>query len=313
MSWIGSVVRALGALLPRSPSAMPPVESKRNQIVLITGASRGIGLATAIYLAQKGHVVYAMARSRPSDAHTYASNLRFDEVDVCDPIAIKQLIDRILRKEGRLDVLINNAAYALAGPIECLNMERVERQMDVNFHGAIRMCQAVLPQMRKQRRGHIINVSSTQGVYGLPFGSLLSASKAALESLSEALSVEVAPWSIAVSIVQPGMVATDFTVALGFADGQEAPYLDGWEIVAKSLGEKRTPSKECQTPEEVAEFLHRIIQAPRPQLRYQTSKTARYEVALWIKDLTGCKYARRMRACFASIPTIRTAREPHQM
>jgi len=242
-----------------------------NKVVLITGASRGIGRATAEYLAEQGYTVYAPPRN---------------SLDVTNPS--EKLIDAIVEKEGRIDVVINNAAYALAGPLECLTLDEMHAQMEVNFFGPIRVCQAVLPQMRKQKSGHIINISSEQGSYGLPYGSLYTASKAALESLSEALSIELLPWNIKISIVQPGMVATNFTVQLGTREVND--YSKVCQKIADSLTEVRTPSETCQSPQEVAQFLCNVIEDPNPKLRYQTSKSAEESVSHFLKDPSGQEY-----------------------
>jgi len=169
-------------------------------------------------------------------------------------------------------------------------MAEIQDQMNVNFFGVIRVCQAVLPQMRKQKSGHIINISSEQGIYGLPYGSLYTSSKAALESLSEALSVELLPWNITVSIVEPGMVATNFSVKLGSRTVNKNPYEKICERITSSLTDKRNPSVDCQTPEEVAQFLYTVIVDPKPQLRYQTSKAAETLVSQFIKDPSGQEY-----------------------
>ena len=217
-------------------------------------------------------------------------------MDVTDPSAVHAVVNEIIEKESCLDILINNAGFALGGPLECLSMEEIFEQMDVNFFGAVRTCQEVLPHMRKQRGGHIINISSEQGLYGLPYGSLYTSSKAALESLSEALSIEVLPWNIIVSLVEPGLVATDFTVKLGTRTLEPNPYQKILDAIAASLQEKREPSESCQSPEEIAKLLQKVIEDPEPKLRYQTSELAKETASNIIKDTTGNEYSKRMKS-----------------
>lgn len=267
-------------------SLQPP-----KKVVLITGASRGIGLATAQELANRGYRVYAGVRNTEAlDATLLHPEIYPQTIDVSDESTIQRAVQTILQTEGRIDILINNAGYGLAGPLECLSMEEIYDQMDVNFFGAIRMCQAVLPQMRKQKSGRILNISSEQGIYGLPYGSLYTCSKAALESLSEALRVELSPWNIFVSIVEPSAVATNFSLKLGSRTIDQTPYAKICERLELSLLEPREPSETCQTAQEVAQFVLQVIEHPKPLLRYQTSKAAEEAVSRFHKDMSGQEY-----------------------
>lgn len=295
MNLVFRMLIVMWALLPLNHLFADQVCSQ-NKVVLITGASRGIGLATAEYLAEKGYRVYAGIRSLSTSHLPTHANLRYEVLDVTDFSVIQRVVEKVIKSEGRLDILINNAGYALGGPLEYLSIKEIQEQMDVNFFGAIRMIQEVLPQMRAQRSGHIINISSEQGVYGQPYGSLYTASKAALESLSEALSLEVAAWNVSVSIVEPGMVATNFVVKLGSRQVKDHPYQKINEMIAKSLEVKREPSETCQTPLQIAHCLLKVIEDPQPQLRYQTSMQAEKTVAKHITDLTGNEYFKQMKA-----------------
>lgn len=269
------------------------------KVVLITGASRGIGRATAEHLAKNGYRVYAGMRQGDFSSSSL-EDLRFEILDVTETSTVQQAVRKIIEEEGHLDILINNAGYGLIGPLECLSMHEIFEQMDVNFFGVIRVCQEVLPQMRAQKSGRIINISSEQGVYGQPFCSLYTSSKAALESLSEALSIEVLPWNISLSIVEPGPVATDcnFAAKLGQKKLTANPYQRINDQIAEALKEKRVPSELYQSPEEVAQFLQAVIEDPDPRLRYQTSKATEEKVSLYLKDISGREYTQRMKPLF---------------
>src|ERR1700722_5038063 len=269
--------------------------AERGRVVLITGASRGLGMATAKCLADNDYRVYAGVRDL--SAFSDQKNLSFVKLDVTDIATIRLTVNQIIAKEGRLDVLINNAAYDVAGPLESLPMEEMQRQVDVNFFGPIQVCQEVLPQMRKQKSGHIINISSEQGIYGCCYGSLYSASKAALESVSEALSIELMPWNIHVSIVEPGLITTKFTIQMGSKVIDGNPYKKIVDTIEKSLNERiahpelLTPS---QSASEVAEFILDVIEDPTPKLRYQTSEACKEIVSLKLTDLSGENYLAKM-------------------
>lgn len=272
------------------------LEQMNGKIVLITGCSRGIGHAAAELLAEKGYVVYATMRNLNIPSPPPNKRLYIRLLDVTDSASIAKVVNEIIEKEGRLDVLINNAGYALGGSVESVSIQEVFDQMNVNFVGVVRTCQEVLPHMRRQKSGRIINISSEQGVYGLPYGAFYTSSKAALESLSEALSIEVLPWNIIVSIVEPGLVATNFSVKLGSRTIEPNPYHKIHEMIANSLLEKRIPSEFCQSPENIAQFLQKVIEDPEPQLRYQTSQAAKETVSKIIKDISGEEYTKRMKA-----------------
>jgi len=270
--------------------------SKNPKVVLITGASRGIGLATAEHLADKGYCVYATVRHKESFDPIKHKNIHIEELDVTDVKTIRKTVKKILKNHGRIDVLINNAGYALGGPVECLKMKEINAQMDVNFFGVIRVCQEVLPAMRKQKSGQIINISSEQGTYGLPYGSLYTASKAALESLSEALSLELLPWNIAVSIVEPGFVSTDFTIKLGQRKVKNNPYEKVLAIMEQGLVKKDLKIEpDAQDPIAVAGCILQVIEDPKPKLRYQTSAAAKEMVSMKLKDLSGEEYTQKMK------------------
>ena len=184
------------------------------QVTLITGASRGFGLAAAEELTDRGHPVIATMRNPDRDgpnlAGLDAALVEIAQCDVTDRASIDAAVAAGLNRFGRVDALFNNAGYGLYGPVEDMSDDEVSRQMDTNFSGQIRMAQAVLPAMREQRHGKIINVSSLAGRIVAPLMGLYAASKWAVEAMSEALRYEVSRWNVDVTILEPGMYASDW-------------------------------------------------------------------------------------------------------
>lgn len=177
-----------------------------HQVILITGASSGFGLATAELLASRGHVVYGLCRRAMEHP-----SIHYHQCDVRNREQIAATVAEIIDKEGHIDVLVNNAGMGIGGALELATPEEIDLQMGTNFMGCVNLCQAVLPYMRKARKGKIINLSSIGGVMGLPYQGFYSASKFAIEGFSEALSAEVRSFGITVSMVEPGDFATGFT------------------------------------------------------------------------------------------------------
>ena len=180
-------------------------------VIVITGASSGFGKATAEMLAARGHMVFGIARRE-----MHHGQIEYLQCDVRDFEAVKALIDTVITKQGKIDVLINNAGMGIGGSLELATTEEINLQMDTNFMGCVNLCRAVLPYMRKAGKGRIINLSSIGGLMGLPYQGFYSASKFAIEGFSEALSAEVKRFGIDISIVEPGDFATNFTASRSF-------------------------------------------------------------------------------------------------
>ena len=176
-----------------------------SKVILITGASTGLGHSMATYLAQRGYVVYGTSRQ----AEVPEQAFHMLTMDVNNAEGVHKAIEQIIKQEGRLDVLINNAGLGIAAPVEVLPLADVQRVFDTNVVGVIRMVQAVLPYMRQQRSGLIINISSIAAEAGLPYRGAYSASKAAVERLTEALRLELAPFGVQACSIQPGGTRTD--------------------------------------------------------------------------------------------------------
>lgn len=172
--------------------------------IIVTGASKGIGNAIATGLAREGHKVYGFSRSVLENSLFHGVS-----VDVTNSSQIENAVQEIIHKEGRIDVLINNAGVGMVGPVEDTTKSDVHRLFDVNLIGSVQMIAAVLPVMRRQRSGKILNISSIGSVMGLPFRGFYSASKAALDKVTEALRYEVRPWNIQAASLHLGDIKTD--------------------------------------------------------------------------------------------------------
>ncbi|MCG8034416.1 MAG: SDR family oxidoreductase [Candidatus Thiodiazotropha endolucinida] len=182
-----------------------------NKAILITGASSGIGKATAKYFQEKGWNVIATMRTPEKETElNRLDNVLVTRLDVTDSDSIKSAVTKGIERFGQIDVLLNNAGYGAYGPLEAFPMENIRRQFDTNVIGLLETTKAVLPYMRKQKSGTIVNVSSIGGKMTFPLGTLYHGTKFAVEGLSEALHFELEPLDIKVKIVEPGAIATDF-------------------------------------------------------------------------------------------------------
>ena len=244
------------------------------KVVLITGASAGIGQATAHLLAAKGFTVFGTSRKPDATARPY----RMLPLDVHSDTSVQTAVQSILDQTGRLDVLVNNAGYVQAGAIEESNVADALAQFDTNLFGVIRMIKAVLPVMRQQGSGRIINISSIVGHIAAPYGGLYSASKFALEGLSESLSAEVRQFGVSVSLVEPSYVNTPIVTQL--PTSLIADYTAGRQIAQKSLS---TNVKQGLEPGAVARVILRAATTSRPRLRYPVGLDG--EMALLLQRL----------------------------
>ena len=254
------------------------------KVVLISGATSGIGLATAKAFQSKGWKVWAGYRQHTPDELKQLENVTFCHLDVTDDRLVQSAVETILKRDGRIDALINNAGYGLVGAEECITMDEAKAVFDVNFFGALRLIQAVLPTMRQQRSGHILNISSGVGVHPLPGLGLYSASKFALEGMSESLAATLANWNIKVSIIEPGFVKNNWGkhCVMGSRTCDDEFYKKLTQGICQMLS---TP--QGQPSEEVANLLLEIAETSQPNVRYQTTTGMKDWIAEKLVDPTG--------------------------
>ncbi len=243
--------------------------------VLITGASSGIGRASALYLAERGCNVIGTSRSPARldalrrDAERIGGGLHGVALDVRSDRSVSEAVESVIEAHGRIDVLVNNAAYGLWGPAQTFSMGELDDQFETNFFGAFRMIKAVLPSMLEHGGGTVINVSSVEGRVVTPFNGGYAASKFALEGLSEAMRFELWPLGIRVVLVEPGLFATDFERNQVVASDAESPEMPYGPMLAKYRKRRRRYDGFAKDPVRVAKVIHRIIRARRPRFRYR--------------------------------------------
>src|SRR3954449_9431874 len=199
---------------------------RKSEAVLITGCSTGIGRATAGHLAQRGYTVYASARKLDAIRDLEARGCRLLALDVTDDDSMTAAVEAVEREQGAVGVLVNNAGYSQSGAVESVPMDAVRKQFDTNVFGLVRMCQLVLPGMRAQGWGRIVNISSMGGRLVFPGGGFYHGTKFAVEAISDALRYEVKGFGIDVVIVEPGLIITEFgsTAAGSLAESADGPY-----------------------------------------------------------------------------------------
>jgi len=249
------------------------------KVVFITGISSGFGQKTAELLAIKGHTVYGTVRRETE----IIAGINVLKMDLTDHLSIKLAVDTVLQKEGRIDILINNAGAHTGGPIETTPIENIRLQMDTNVMGMVHMLKEVLPIMRKQREGTIINFSSIGGLMGLPFQGFYSASKFATEGLSEALRMEVKQFNIKVVVINPGDFHTNNTANRRnfLTKTANDPYA---EQFAKSLAIIEKDENGGWPPEVLARKIVKIVESKNPCQRYVIA-TADQKLAVLLKKI----------------------------
>jgi len=249
-------------------------------VVLVTGCSSGIGRATALRLADHGHIVYASARRPDSIADLEDRGCRLLALDVTDDDSMRAAIEAVEAEQGAVGALVNNAGYSQSGAVESVPLDEVRRQFETNVFGLVRMCQLVLPAMRARRFGRIVNISSLGGTLTFPGGGVYHATKYAVEALSDALRFEVKGFGVDVVVVQPGLIRTGFADATSTAmahNDAEGPYTSfnaAVEQTTHDAYEKGAVARLGGEPEAVAKVIERAITAKSPKIRYRVTPSA---------------------------------------
>jgi len=258
------------------------------KIILITGASSGMGKVTAETLIAEGHIVYGAARRIEKMQGLIDAGGHAIGMDITSEPQVQKAVDRILSEQGHIDVLVNNAGYAVYGAVEQVSLEDARRQFDVNLFGLASLTQKILPSMRERGSGHIINITSIGGKVYTPLGAWYHATKHALEGWSDALRVETRAFGIKVSIIEPGAIQTEFSDVMTdpmLALSKDGPYQKIAEGVAR--GNKTyyngAPSN---SPQVIADVIAKAINSKNPKTRYAAGKMAKLTLFMrrWLTD-----------------------------
>jgi NAD(P)-dependent dehydrogenase (short-subunit alcohol dehydrogenase family) len=256
-----------------STSSSSPTNQK---VAVVTGSSSGIGYETSLTLARNGFLTYATMRNlnKSENIKLIATKenlpIRINQLDVTDDVSVKNAVQAILSETGRIDLLVNNAGYGLTGAFEDLAMDEIKAQYETNVFGLIRTTQAVLPIMRGQKSGIIVNISSGAGRFGYPGGAAYVSTKFAVEGLSESMSYELEPFGIKVVIVEPGVIKTNFvTVVAKKSQDPNSPYSQIMQKIATVLEQMM---ENGSSPDLVAKVVLNAVTNENPNLRYLAGK-----------------------------------------
>lgn len=247
-------------------SSLPTFFAMNPQVVLVTGGSSGIGLSICKHLSEQGFTVYGTSRNVKNGDRPHGFDMV--QMEITDRASIQSAIGFILEKEGTIDVLVNNAGTGMAGAVEDATTEEIDTIFKLIVFAALDVSRAIIPTMRKNGSGKIINISSVGAEFGLPFRGIYSAAKSALDRFSETLRMELSPWNIYVSTIQPGDIKTNINnTRLTAAKSQSAdsPYHKVFSKLHRQISEEVATAKD---PIIVAKIVEKIIKSNSPKMRY---------------------------------------------
>src|ERR687891_73244 len=262
----------------------------QEKVAVVTGSSTGIGYETALTLARNGFYTYATMRNLEGDSEEKVTNISKSEnlplqvikLDVNNDKSVIDAIDRIIQEKKRIDVTINNAGYALVGAFEETSKDDIIAQFETNFFGAIRVMQAVIPIMRKQRSGKIVNITSMGGRIITPLSSIYHGTKFALEGLSESIQYELEPFGIKIILIEPGTISSNFMMNLKMAAATKASGHDNhdnnansqYKQIENNLLEAFNQMENITRPSDVAKTILQAVMSDNPNFRYVVGKDA---------------------------------------
>lgn len=261
------------------------MDNKKKEVVLVTGASSGIGYEAAQRLSRRGCKVYAAARRLELMEPLREEGIVPVRLDVCDDESMRQCVDTVMQAEGRIDVLVNNAGYGYFGAVENVSDAEARRQLEVNVFGLAALCRLVIPIMRKQGSGRIINTSSIAGLMVFPFGGWYHVSKYSVEALSDALRMELRPFGIRVSMIEPGAIKTDWGLIAAdhlIESSKDTPY-ESTALAEADLMHKGYSGNLLTKPTVIARAIERAALSHRPRTRYRLGRFS--TLAVWTHRL----------------------------
>jgi len=248
------------------------------KVAVVTGSSSGIGYETSIALARSGILTYATMRNLQKATNLESIRdkemlpLKIQQLDVTDDASVNKAIQAIVSESGRIDVMVNNAGYGLVGAFEDLSMDEIRSQFETNFFGVVRVMQSVLPIMRKQKFGILVNISSGAGRFGYPSGSAYVSTKFALEGLSESIAYELDQFGIKVILVEPGVIRTNFDSGMVMAKKSQNTTSPYFNMTKKMDTVFRQLLRNSSPPSLVADVVSQAVKSENPNLRYLAGK-----------------------------------------
>lgn len=248
------------------------------KVAIITGSSSGIGLDASVTLARNGFLTFATMRNLDKSSIVRAAAekeklpIKVQQLDVTDDQSVSNAIQTMISEAGRIDVLVNNAGYGLIGAFEDLSIDEIKNQYETNLFGLIRVTQAVLPIMRRQKSGTIVNVSSGAGLFGYPGGSAYVSTKFAVEGISESISYELGQFGIKVALIEPGFIKTNFLNAMAIANKAQDPSSPYAQMMQRVQTNSSEMAKNGSSVDVVSKAILEAVTSKSSNLRYLAGK-----------------------------------------